>query len=237
MRSTTNKLFRFTLIELLVVIAIIAILAAMLMPALGKVKGQGHKAFCSSQLKQIGVSYMMYRQTFNDYVPRYGNNHYNGATNMNWSALMWSVKLLNKENMICPAKPNHTADSKDPAKAPDIYSDYGIPYDEGTIGDSKPYGKNPNLSKVRYPSLLFNAMDSRMSSQSHAGRTGHYIITRIFRGAAGNDAYGYPDARHDKSTNILYFDGHVNNVKCDLINPYAKIGDATNYPKYWFVQP
>ena len=232
-----KKSSRFTLIELLVVIAIIAILAAMLMPALGKVKGQGHTAFCSSQLKQIGVSYMLYRQTFNDYVPRYGNNHYNGATNVNWSSLMWHVKLLNKENMICPAKPNHSADSKNPAKAPDIYGDYGIPYDEGTIGDTKPYGKNPNLSKVRYPSLLFNAMDTRMSSQSRADRMGHYVITRIFRGAAGSDAYGYPDTRHNKSVNVLYVDGHTNNVKCDFMNPYQKLGDATNFPKYWFTAP
>lgn len=76
-----------------------------------------------------------------------------------------------------------------------------------------------------------------MSSQSHTGRTGHYIITRIFRGAAGNDAYGYPDARHNKSVNVLYVDGHTSNVKCDFINPYQKLGDATNFPKYWFTAP
>ena len=57
----------FTLIELLVVIAIIAILAGMLLPALGKVKDQGKNANCVSNLKQHSTILQMYISTFNDY--------------------------------------------------------------------------------------------------------------------------------------------------------------------------
>jgi len=59
----------FTLIELLVVIAIIAILAALLLPALESARGAAHSVACMSNQRQLTLAHIMYRNDFDEYLP------------------------------------------------------------------------------------------------------------------------------------------------------------------------
>ena len=64
----------FTLIELLVVIAIIAILAAILLPALNSARERGRTASCLSNLKQMGTAVSMYGDAWNNYFPDFSGS-------------------------------------------------------------------------------------------------------------------------------------------------------------------
>jgi len=62
---------KFTLLELLIVIAVIAILAALLFPALAKAKESVNRTVCANNLRQIGAAFQYYADDYNDWAPGY----------------------------------------------------------------------------------------------------------------------------------------------------------------------
>lgn len=99
MKATKTLRNAFTLVELLIVVGIIAVLVAILLPALNKAREQARAVNCMSNLRQLGVALQMYRNAYHDFVPAAsGTDQSNPAT-------AWSDNYMNAE-----VTPGNTSD-------------------------------------------------------------------------------------------------------------------------------
>src|SRR5258705_4650312 len=122
------KLRAFTLIELLVVIAVIAILAGLLLPVLGRAKGQARRVACLNNLKQIATGLRVWADDHDSKFPWKVDP--NAAANVQLSLV--SMELVSTKILLCPSDVRH-----DPANDFASLAMINISYCLGTEADEK----------------------------------------------------------------------------------------------------
>jgi prepilin-type N-terminal cleavage/methylation domain-containing protein/prepilin-type processing-associated H-X9-DG protein len=195
----------FTLIELLVVIAIIAILAAILFPVFAQAREAARKAACLNNLKQIGTSWMMYVQDYDETATQNTwANPPGGAYHPCIAFARLQPYIKNLAVGRCPS------DGSTPSWSAADEPAWGGP--QTTFTGS--YALNSSASGVALASLVAPAdyalgWDSDYYFRTE-GMTGNYIWTK--NGGAFR-------SRHNGNLNVVWGDGHVKTTKCAQLFP------------------
>jgi prepilin-type N-terminal cleavage/methylation domain-containing protein/prepilin-type processing-associated H-X9-DG protein len=209
----------FTLVELLVVIGIIAILIAILLPALARSREAARRTACLSNLRQVHTSFHLYAGAYRDQVPlgyRAGNKQFNSmmysftTSKIVLFGWLYNERLMPNPNVFfCPSEndPRSLFDTSanpwppgaDPAKH--SYSGYGCRPEIDLPDDPAPGLNMPRLAKFKNKAIFADLTA---------------VVARV-------------DTRHKSGCNVLYGDGSASWVDrsnfathlaaCTIINP------------------
>ena len=202
----------FTIIELLVVIAIIAILAGMLLPALGRARDEARKVRCQSNLAQLA-------KAMNMYILKYGGNSMYALPDPTsfrgdcfLAELYWSGVIEEGKVFLCPA----TSDNgKIPSKAT-----RSTAFDAATVDDDA----------VSYAGLCKSGAGRALDTTEFTEST---VSSSSAMACDDFDKTG-DSPNHSDGVNIVYFDSHVEFKPGDDL--YKEVGtNSTDCPELHYL--
>ncbi len=204
MKFTVRNSF-FTLIELLVVIAIIAILAAILLPALNKARDRAKTIQCAAKMKTLGSAFLLYADLYDGRLPDLRDS----TATWYWpSNLINDTKLLDSRTFFCPGRG---------APASNYYYNYwreGIRTTVGIYESQYPeYGVNEAVfrfgtsTRVRLNQIKRASQIVAAAESVNTARTQAYAY--VYGSYSSSGPVIKPIHSGERLANVLFVDGHV----------------------------